>query len=364
MIVDTKNKAFVKFAIAIGFVVIAYSSTVLGLEARFIVNGDTTATEAMQGDSVVLDITLDEIGEDVICYLVFDVDSSRSFTSDDKVIVSRSISDGAHCIVPNIPNISPAFDGKIQLYFNPFYVNTGLFMVVCMQGTTVVASPSVMVRPSDDPPHVISGTVSIEDVSPPDERLEGIYVWGPIARFVSPFAMGDITDEYGRFNINCPASDTNFAIVPYTEIPGYTTPDYQWVDVSGHGETTHVTFEYSEAEAIVYGDIAMESGSPLPFPAFLILKNRDGFHVERFFTFEEDRYSFGVLPGRYQLQLVAESLPHGYTSPPKYRFNIDSGDSLRFDLIVKTGSETISGRVTESGGAPSTSYQIRAESED
>jgi len=353
----------VRIAIAITFITMPISNFILGLDSRFIVNGDTTATEAVQGDSVVFEILLDNIGDEVRLFFSFDLDSSLTFNQNDIIALGRSISDGAQHVIPILPNLSTEFDGIIQLLFHPFYMKPGILMLTCMKDTSTIISSAIPVIANPDPPHTISGSVSLEGISPPDERLSGILVWAAMAEFMSPLGMGEVTDSFGNFSFNCMDYDTGIAIIPNTEIPGFTKPDYQWIELSAEGETTNVNFEYSQADCHIFGTSCLSGGDSIPSISFFNLQKRDGQYVDRFYSFKSSEYIFSVNPGRYKLELVRDVLPKGYFSPPEHEFNISAGDSIQIDVISQTCTDSIYGYVTESGGIPSRSYMIMAETD-
>jgi len=356
-----KHRAILSWLIPAGLCLALYPAvTYADTTARWIVNGDSTATEAVQGDSVILEFQLDEVGEQISFSLWLDFDTSYTITENDICMYNTLVSDDRGTLLFGLPNISPDFDSIIQLQFASFTLPA--CPILCQYWDSDLLSHTIplLIEPIPEPIRVINGTVTLEGITPPDDRLKNILVCTPLLQIDFKFYHGAITDEYGNFTLGTFYHDTNFVLVPFTMIDKYIIPEPEYSYLSE--DTVTMDFTYSLAQSYIYGDIIDEAGNPLTFPVIISLIDEENLKNRVLFTAEE-QYCIGVSPGRYRiLAMDFQMQVLGYMSSSHSKFNIFDGDSLRADLTCKRQTENIYCKVTNDGGAPPRSYYISAKS--
>lgn len=326
---------------------------------KFRVNGaeDTVMTQSV--DAMVWECNCG-VGDTLIGELWYDLDGDHTIDAGDKSwpMTQIPIIDGAADWDNGPADSSATPDGIFYCTLPPIIVMAPSYYVMKVTNLkdSSTAQDWLRVKPNPSPAAAVSGTVSIEGITPPNSLLNAITVATNMDH--DPVFCMSLTDSYGVYTLNLP--DTGIRHISAVDnIPLYTKPPED--TVRAVGTVTGINFEYKQAEAFVYGDIKDERDSLVlkGFNVYLRVGNGD---VSQAFT-NNGHYLLGASAGTgYYLETNRSEVNPDYLNPDMWSqtFSLVAEDSIRKDITLIRTDTVIFGIVTENGGTPSKSYFVEA----
>ena len=207
---------------------------------KVIVNGDTSATTLVQGDT--LGYTCDcGVGDSVRFDYYIDVNADHVIDSGDKFLAHWYVTDG-DTIGRQGPPDSDSTPGIILV---PGYTEGKAPEHYCLKATDESASSAqdcLEILPLPHPAATVSGTVSIEGITAPDPLLHYIMVGGFDMETGSSWS--GLTDSSGNYTTNFNVSGVEWRLGIWFEIPGYENPPGTTLVVTGN--ITGIDFLFTE----------------------------------------------------------------------------------------------------------------------
>ena len=231
------------------------------------------------------------------------------------------------------------------------------------------AESRLLVHPHPSPPVTVSGTVSIEGITPPNSMLYAISVSTSMGEKKKGSQntvekqmvyWSSITDSFGEYTLNLPSAGT-YEIGPEDNILPYIHPPYANITVSS-GDTTGIDFLYGLPEAIVYGTVKDDRDSMLPFEVSVWYYNETTGEGDDQRT-SNGSFFFGMNSGEIRLGVWSDDLAPNYLTPNNYEWTLNIGDSLEKNFKCYRTDTTIFGLVTENDQLPSKSYRFNAQND-
>ena len=209
---------------------------------KMIVNGDTSATTTVQGDS--LGFLCDcGVGDSVRFSNYIDLNVNHVIDAGDKFLCSWYVTDGDTSGEWGPGDSSPTPDGIILV---PGNVGGNAPQNYCFRATDQSASSAddfLEVFPMAQPAATVSGTVSIEGITAPDPLLRYITVGAFDMETHSSWA--GLTDSSGNYTTNFLSAGAELHVGTWFEIPGYENPPGTTLVITGN--ITGIDFLYTEA---------------------------------------------------------------------------------------------------------------------
>ncbi len=324
--------------------------------------GDTTVSEAVQGDSIGFGANC-EIGATIAWQIWVDADSNQ-VTDDpgDKVVLAFTVTDGG--VASDGPSdINPVPDGwfiiqPILLGFAPAHY----IMVATDLTDGTSAEKAFTMTPMLSPPNMFTGTVTLEGITAPDPQLRNVWMWAePDGGGMQIWTA--LTDDNGYYEVNMPAEATDmyFRIRP-ENLTGFVTPPEQFETVSG--EITGIDFDYTLPADSVYGYV-MDEADNLIEMAYVFCSPQGG-GPEKNYDVTDGSYTIYFGPselGLWWLGVSADMLAPNYMAPQNVAIDNSVTHSINQDLVCYTTDTVVYARITEEGGAPTHEYLVTAASQ-
>ncbi|MEW6014453.1 MAG: hypothetical protein AB1690_03950, partial [Candidatus Zixiibacteriota bacterium] len=327
------------------------------------VNGDTSATTAVQGDQmswgsncavganvqweIWADLNLNSIIEEGSDYLVVSYISADGDTaSDGPPPDSDPLPDGWYITMPFVLGVAPT---------NYIFRATDL-------SDMSAAEREVLMQALSSPPNQITGTVTMEGVTPPDNLLENIWVQAESDSmgFQLWSAFTDNTGAYA-INIGATGSGITFDIYP-GNVQGFVTPPEQYI--VANGVVSGVDFVYGAPADSVYGYVVDPDDNPIaPVEVWCspvggsgekYYASYDGYYVIYFTSAELGEWWLGV----------SDNIDPQYMVPQSFYFDNSVLHSFQHDLVCPLADTVINFTITESGGLPTHQYRVQAYSSE
>ncbi|WP_456441502.1 T9SS type A sorting domain-containing protein [Caldithrix abyssi] len=310
---------------------------------------ETESNTLTQGDFYAWEYDVSVPGGSALLKIIVDVNSNAVYDADDVVLIVFKQTDGEPG--EGAPGDSGVVaDGIIYTQLGPFGFAPGdyLFEVQDQNDqSTVVGTLHIAPRPNVTV--WVKGTLSIEGVTPPDQRLAN-YMFEASEENDAFGILSGLTDENGDFIINLPddAVGHNFKIgyMFESQISGY-EPDsmsYHNVFIQA-GENSGFHFTLFIPDAVVYGSVVDEAGQLIPVNGWGSIENLDTY-AELDFSVVDGSYQTAVpfasgdsIDVTFQLHFWSEELLPDYMMPvmwnnPAYTFTVSKGDSLQKNIEV------------------------------
>ena len=330
------------------FLCILMSVLVVGVSATdyvyVSVNGDTAASSTVSGDTLAFGCNL--AGRGVWWEIFVDSDNSGDVSPQDKFLVGFRLVDQDFWSAYGVPDADTAA-GWVRFELGPSGVTPGYtYISVATDEDGSSAFDTLAVYPLPAPAGVISGTISLEGVVPPDSSLAMIEVeasLGTIGGFWTAF-----TDMNGDYTIEVDSSGlgVQYSIGPNARIYPYITPDHDTMMLVD--TLTNMDFSYVLASASVIGSVVDENGDSLP--RGIGMDANSEIHNSRSVGLTEPGrffFSFSDMEmGEWSIGLSGFGLFPFYLAPPAKGVALDLGDTAVADFIVYRADTMIEGLVT------------------
>ncbi|MFZ1684559.1 MAG: T9SS type A sorting domain-containing protein [Candidatus Zixiibacteriota bacterium] len=340
--------------------VLPVSAAAVNMHVVFSVNGDTTKTSMVQGDSLAWGTDC-SIGANLIWQIWYDVNGNGSIDDPgDRLVKTYSIVDGDTLSDGRPADIDPVPDGwyftwPILLGVAP---GTYLFRVDDLSAK-MQAQKAMVVTALSSPPNSFAGRLVVPGHPAPDAAMLQ-------NRWIEANAQNEdqmwsaMTDDSGRFTINVgnSGSGMGFTIDP-PDIVGYVTPAEQAVTAIGHQSLAD--FVYSTATDSIFGTVLDNNGLTLPiFPIITATQQGggwtrtddavDGTYKFYFTTAERGVWWIGVSP---------QSVMPQYMVPIGHAVDNSSVHGIQHNIVCPKADSTVYIRVTENGGLPTHHYRAQ-----
>ena len=327
------------------------------------VNGDTTNSVAVQGDSIGWGANC-EVGATIAWQIWYDADSNETTGEPgDKILLAFTTTDGDTTGEGGPSDVNPIPDGW---YLSPIMIlgfAPGHYVFVGSDMTDATsAEKAFSVTPMTSPTNMFTGTVTIEGVTSPDPQLSVIYIQAETedAGFQIWSAL---TDENGYYEIQMTDDATGlpFRISP-ADIPGYVTPAPQYFDASGRID--NIDFAYVAPVDSVYGEVLDENDDPITM-AYVWCSPQGG-GDEKEYAVTDGSYVIYFGPselGPWWLGVSSDVLVPAYMVPQSIPFDNSVVHGFNHDFVCQSADTVIYVRVTEEGGPPIHQYLVEANSD-
>jgi hypothetical protein len=323
------------------------------------VNGDTTATAAVQGDllnwgsncavganvqwDIWADLNLNSIIDEGLDYLVVSYVATDGNTDPDGPPPdSDPIPDGWYITMPFVVGLAPT------IY---------IFRATDLSDMTS-AERAILMQALGSPPNQISGTITLEGVTPPDNLLQNI--WVQAESDSGGFQIWSaFTDNTGAFTINIGAAGSGITFDIYPgNVQGFVTPPEQYV--VANGVVSGIDFVYGAPADSVYGYVLDSDSNPIaPVEIWCspvggsggkYYDSYDGYYVIYFTSAELGEWWLGV----------SDNIDPQYMVPQSYYFDNSVLHSFQHDMVCPLADTVINFTLTEDGGLPSRQYRVQA----
>jgi hypothetical protein len=227
-----RNVSFKKALMVIIYVAVLVSS-LSGMSYFYIEVEGSPSTTHVQGQPQVVKADCAPLGRiDIIYYA--DLDSSGTVEDGEPIAFMINYADNN----ADFPADNDLTEGIIEFDW-PLNMPQGHYVVRGVEDTDVLEFPYVVSVP--DPLFgSISGRISLEAITPPDDRLANYpFLVGMMSPTVFMYA---ITDEWGDYSVNWPGPEGTVFALFMASIPGYETPDMPTFYVDGHVSGFDVEF--------------------------------------------------------------------------------------------------------------------------
>ncbi len=357
-------------------VVLAVSLTHATTYLKFWVNG-VEAQSMIQGELYAWEFDVSVPGGGADFYLYLDLDQNQLLSEGDLLLDQFIMQDGM--VGNDGPGDSSAVnDGLVYAEFGPFgFAPTDYIMKVIDRNDQSSATASFHIDPLAEPAAVISGTLTKEDKTAPDNALANIMIGAQVENGYLGFWSG-LTDENGDYTINIPAEGFNeswdISIFFDRQTTGYIQPERQLVLVNNVA-INNVDIFLQVPEAVVYGKVLDEFSHQQVFI-------NDGGGLRNSFTGNEadfyisqGEYSVPAIFGPGQTSAAFELYVWGegglipdYLIPDTWnddrlRFTVNKGDSLEKNIYVVPTDTSVYVQITKDGGSPDQAFFIQASNE-
>lgn len=207
---------------------------------------DTVSHVQVQGESQAFDADCDTTGM-VELYYYADLDSSGTVDVGEYSVFQMML-------VDNSSEFPPDTDPTTGLMNFPWPLNMppGHYVITASDATDTLEYPYSVYAP-DTVTHSVSGTVTMEGITPPDPLLAQTPVMS--GTMSPPLLMYFIPDEMGEYSFNWPGGDATIMFMVPWDIPGYEFEDPGMLTVDGH--ITDFDIHFSRAglsEVTIYVD--------------------------------------------------------------------------------------------------------------
>ena len=330
----------------------------------FSVNGDTSLDSMVQGDTLSWGANC-AIGAQTHWQIWIDLDQDSLLDNPgDKLLFEFVIADGDTLSEGPPPDISPTPDG--WFICQPFEAGIApahyIFKVVDLTDSTT-AQRMIWVTPLPSPPNKFTGWITIPGHTAPDTLLKNIWVEAEDSISGSAFWAG-LSNDSGYYEINVGSNGTGhiFYIIS-SDVAGYVTPAEKTEIVSGVVDS--VNFSYELPADSIFGEVRDQDDSLLVLNLSMWCSPRFSGPSYKNYESTDGKYKilFGSSElGRWDLGLDSDNLVPDYLVPNGFEFNNQTQHSIEHNFTCQKTDTAIYGRVTESGGLPTHSYRIRAES--
>lgn len=327
------------------------------------VNGDTSATTAVQGDQlswgsncavganvqweIWADLNLNSIIEEGSDYLVVSYISADGDTaSDGPPPDSDPVPDGWYISMPFVLGVAPT---------NYIFRATDL-------SDMSAAEREVLMQALSSPPNQITGTVTMEGVTPPDNLLENIWVQAE-SDSIGFQLWSAFTDNTGAYAINIGATGSGITFNVYPgNVQGFVTPPEQYI--VANGVVSGVDFVYGAPADSVYGYVVDSEDNPIaPVEVWCspssgsgekYYASSDGYYVIYFTSAELGDWWLGV----------SDNIDPQYMVPQSFLFDNSVLHSFQHDIVCPIADTVIYFSITENSGVPAHQYRVQAFSSD
>ena len=324
------------------------------------VNGDTTKTTMVQGDSLGWGSNC-AVGAMLYWEIWYDLNGNAVINDPgDKIVTSYTIADGNTSLDGPPPDNNPTPDG---LYMTPSMLlgiapGVYIFRVTDMSdSTTTFKAITVTALPS--PPNSFAGLLVVPGHPAPDAAvLENHWIEASIESGNQMWS--DFTDDSGKFTINIGDAGTGltFEISP-PDIPGYVTPARQQMIAGGHD--TLSDFVYVEPTDSVYGTVKDDAGQDLTVQPFVYATPQFGGNEKNAQVAggEYTLYFGSSERGIWWVGVSQDQLIPYYMVPLSEAIDNTSDHSIQHDIVCLKADTTVYVRVTENGAPPAHSYRVQ-----
>lgn len=323
------------------------------------VNGDTTATTAVQGDLLSWGSNC-AVGADVQWDIWADLNlNSIIDQGSDYLVVSYISADGNTALDGPPPDSDPVPDGwYITMPFILGVAPTNYIFKATDLSDMTSAERTILMQPLSSPPNQITGTVTLEGVTPPDNLLENILIQAvnDTGEIQIWSAFTDSTGAYA-INIGADGSGILFDVDP-GDIQGFVTPLEQYV--VANGVVSGIDFVYEAPEDSVYGYVVDPYDNPVaPVEVWCSpvggssgksYVSYDGYYVIYFTAAELGEWWLGV----------SHDINPPYMVPQVFSFDNSMLHSFQHDFVCPIADTVIYFSITENSGVPAHQYSVQA----
>jgi hypothetical protein len=369
-LVTRVNNASAKISLSlVGLIaiIVLFSSPAFALTDHlvFSINGDSTATSMVQGDTMSWGANC-AVGATLLWEIWYDVNNNSAIDDPgDKMIFTFAIADGDTNSDGPPPDINPTPDGVF--WASPMVLGIApgkyVFRVTDMSDMTS-ATNAITATALPTPPNTFVGRIVLPGHPAPDADALGMQ-WVEANLDGEAQMWSALTNDSGKFTINVGDAGTGktFNIDP-PAIAGFVTPARQTEVASG--DITLTDFTYLAPSDSVYGTVLDENGDELlgeievwASPQFAGPGQKDatvsnGQYVLLFGSSELGEWWLGVS----QNQLIPN-----YVVPQSFPIDNSSTHGIEQNFICPNADTVLYVKVTENGGEPGSAYHINASSQ-
>jgi len=332
----------------------------------FSVNGDTSASAMVQGDSVAWGSNC-AIGADMSWEIWLDIDTDGIIDSaSDRQIVFFIATDGDTEGHQGLPDINPIPDGWYST--PPMLLGIAaaqyIFRVTDMTDDSNV-SRAITSSPLSSPPNAFRGRITIEGHPAPDPvYLQNIWIEANIEDNGNQIWSG-LTDANGDYQINVGSAGNGleFRIEPM-DIPGF-LPTPSSITRTASGVIDSINFAFMAPSDSIYGEIRDQDGALLTIPIYVHCYSNSGGSDGKDVQAINGSYAIYFAPtefGIWNIGLSGENIIPDYLIPMDYQFDNTVNHTQRHDFICQAADTVIYARITEQGNYPSHQYMVFAQS--
>lgn len=336
---------------------------------------DSEADSAIQGDNFAWEYDVSQVGGSAMVSIYTDINEDGIIDDDDVLHISFTQTDGdVSSEGPADSSATP--DGIVYSLLGSFGFAPGyyIFHIEDQQDQSAVAEPFILRE--IESVTTITGTVSIENISTPNDSLAYIMI------IAEPDDMGfgfwsGLTDAYGNYTINLPddAPNTPWRIGLLSDdfqMQGYiVTPSEYEDETITTGENSAYDFLLSPSSTIVYGNVYDEQGQSVIVNDYGYLENQNMGEGNSFMIFDGAYTAYAMFAENdtvdvpFQMHFDGDNFIPEYLIPNTwnndyYRFNLSIGDSIRKDITLIETDTVIHVYVTQDGETPGANYLIVA----
>ncbi|MGD9900041.1 MAG: hypothetical protein AB7T22_13030, partial [Calditrichaceae bacterium] len=340
---------------------------------KFWVNG-VEAQSMVQGELYAWEFDVSVPGGVADFYLYLDLDQNQQLSENDLLLDQFLMQDGM--VGNDGPGDSSAVnDGLVYAAFGPFgFAPTDYMMQVIDRNDQSSATAAFHIDPLAEPASVISGTLTKENITAPDNALANIMIGAEIQEGYLGFWSG-LTDENGDYTINIPSDGFNetwdVSIFFERQTGGYIQPEDHLVLVNNIA-MNNVDFYLQLPEAVVYGKVLDEFSHQQVFinDGGGLRNTTTGYEAD--FYISQGEYSVPAVFGPEQTSATFELYVWGegglipdYLIPntwndDNYRFTVTKGDSMEKNIYVVPTDASVFVKITKDGGSPDQVFYIQA----
>ena len=330
----------------------------------FSVNGDTSLSSMVQGDTLSWGANC-ATGAQTYWQIWIDIDQDSVLDNPgDKLLFEFAIADGDTSSQGPPPDISPTPDG--WFICRPFEAGIApahyIFKVIDLTDITT-AQRGIWVTPLPSPPNKFTGWITLPGHTAPDTLLKNIWVEADDSVSESAFWAG-LSNDSGYYEINVGSSGTGRTFyIRSSDVAGYVTPAEKTEIATGVVDS--VNFSYELPADSIFGEIKDQDDSLLVLNLSMWCSPKFSGPSYKNYESTDGKYKifFGSSElGSWEVGLSSEDLAPDYLVPNSFQFNNQTQHSIEHNFTCQKTDTVIYGRVTESGGSPTHPYKIRAES--
>ena len=329
------------------------------------VNGDTSVTSLVQGDTVRWGANC-EIGGALTWQIWLDLNSNSVIdTLTDKLIAEFVTTDGDTLSEEGPGDTNPIPDGW---YVSPLMilgVAPSSYIFRAMNNSDYSSAwRQIECNPLLTPPNMFRGQVTIQGHPAPDPtHLRNIWVEASPQHDGSQVWSG-LTNDSGFFEINISDAGTNMEFQIWSEeLSGYVTPGRQTRTASGI--VGGIDFYYSAPTDSLFGQIRDQSNALIQRPIDMHCYPEFPGPDSKDITATDGNYAIYFGPseyGRWNVNFSPESLVPEYLFPMGYNFDNSVNHSQQHDFTCFASDTVMYARITEAGGNPTHRYIVFAQS--
>ena len=321
----------------------------------FSIEGDTTQNSATQGDLFGWGCNCDS-GATINWEVWYDVNANSLIDGEtDILLTSQNITDGNALNEPD-----PLLDGYAISQISLLFAQPGPYV---FRATDIETDSSLdraaSVAAMSAPPNQLSGHITLDGVSAPDDLLANRTV------FAESDASEDggfgVTDNTGSYTINMGEIGTGaeFFVIP-SGVSGFVTPED--VSVIASGVVDNIDFMYEAAADSIWGYVIDEEGAVIPWETEIEAYSEP---EDKSCITHDGRYAFYFAANEnreWTLETQSRNSPVLLT-PQEIIIDLDMVSSVRQDIILPRTDSKIYARIIENGNLPQTQYHLFAWSE-